>query len=180
MPVPAFQVTHIDSAHGGLRQVKTPRHLTRGRTLAGFPDYLFKAFAEWRLGGQLLDLLHPHPAIRTSQPVYFHNHRRTIHAPRQVPDLPLAHSLHIVQAPTASATFKAPVNRLAPHPQLQCLRRFVQFVLIHPVPRPSQNRRPFFIRHLLSLAKNTIPLNRLYLASIHEFLRRAHISGRQS
>jgi NAD(P)-dependent dehydrogenase (short-subunit alcohol dehydrogenase family) len=46
-------------------------------------------------------------------------------------------------------------------------------VLIHPVPRPSQNRRPFFIRHLLSLAKNTIPLNRLYLASIHEFPRRA-------
>jgi hypothetical protein len=57
--------------------------------------------------------------------MYFHNHICPIYAPRQVPDLPLAHIMNFVQAATASATLKAPVNRLTPHPQLESLRLFV-------------------------------------------------------
>jgi hypothetical protein len=57
--------------------------------------------------------------------MYFHNHGCPIYAPWQVPDLPLAHIMNFVQAATASATLKAPVNRLTPNPQLESLRFFV-------------------------------------------------------
>src|SRR5207249_3109603 len=65
----------------------------------------------------------------------------------------------LVQAAATSAAFKPSMNRLAPHPQFQGLRLFVHFVPVHPVTRPRQNRRPFFIRQLLSVPKNAISLN---------------------
>ena len=118
--VPTFQIAQVDRAHRGLRQVESPRHLTGGGALAGFPDDLFESLAERRLGRQLLDLFHPHSAFRASQAMYFHDHGRTVYAPGQVPDLPLSHVMHFVQTATASAALKPSVNRLAPHPQLQC------------------------------------------------------------
>ena len=123
--VPALKVPQFDSSHRGLRQLKSPRHLTRGRTLAGFANDLFKPLAEWRLRRKLLDLFHPDATFRTSQAMYFHNHGGPKYAPRQVPDLPLAHIMNFVQAATASATLKVPVTRLTPHPQLESLRLFV-------------------------------------------------------
>src|ERR1035437_3245292 len=88
------------------------------------------------------------------------------------------------QAATTSAALKPPVNRLAPHPQFQCLRLFVQFVPIHPVPRPRQNRRPFFVRQLPSVPKNAISLNHRYLNvftnSCGELLRQPHCPGAQN
>src|SRR5580704_12391802 len=68
-----------------------------------------------------------------------------------------------MQAAAAAATFKPSVNGLAPHPQLQGLALFVQFVPIYPVPRPRQNRRPFFVCQLPSVPKNAISLNHRYL-----------------
>ena len=62
-----------------------------------------------------------------------------------------------------TAAFKPSVNGLAPHPQLQGLALFVQFVPIYPVPRPRQNRRPFFVCQLPSVPKNAISLNHRYL-----------------
>ncbi len=156
--------------------MESPRHLTGSRTLAGFPHDLFEAPAERRLGWQLLDSFHPDPAFGASQAMHLHHHGRTIYAPRQVPDLPLPHIVHLVQAATASAALKTPVNRLAPHPQFQCLRLFVQFVPIHPVPRPRQNRRPFLVRQLPSVPKNAILTESSVFECFHEFLRRALIT----
>jgi len=48
--------------------------------------------------------------IRTSQAMYFYNHGGPIYAPRQVPDLTLAHIMNSVQPAPASATLKSPVN----------------------------------------------------------------------
>ena len=151
--------------------MESPRHLTGGGTLAGLPHDLFESLAERRLGRQLLDLFHPHPAFRASQPMHLHHHGRPIYAPWQVSNLPLPHIVHTVQAATASAAFKAPVNGLAPHPQFQCLRLFVQFVPVHSVPRPRQNRRPFFVCQLPSVPKNCISLNHRLFECFHEFLR---------
>src|ERR1039458_7585030 len=95
--------------------------------------------------------------------MHLHHHGRTIHTPGKISDLPLPHIVHLVQAATTSAALKPPVNRLAPHPQFQRLRLFVQFVPIHPVPRPRQNRSPFFVRQLLSVPKKAISLNHRYL-----------------
>jgi hypothetical protein len=102
--------------HGGLRQVKTPRHLAGRGTFAGFPQDLLESPAERRFGRQLLDLLHPHPAFRTSQTMNLHNHGRSIYASGQVPDLPFPHIMHLVQAATASAALKSSMDRLSPHP----------------------------------------------------------------
>src|ERR1700733_5284006 len=142
--VPSFQVAQIDCAHRSLRQVKMPRHLTGGGTLAGFPHDLLESLAERRLGRQLLDLFHADPAVGASQAMHFHHHSRPVYAPWQVSNLPLPHIVNTMQAATAATTFKPPVNGLAPHPQLQGLPLFVQCVPIYPVPRPRQNRRPFF------------------------------------
>jgi hypothetical protein len=111
----------------------------------------------------LLDPFHHDPAFRAAQAMHLHNHRCAIDTPGQISDLPLPHIVHLVQAPTTSAALKPPVNRLAPHPEFQCLGFFVQFVAIYPVPRPRQNRRPFFVRQLPSVTKNATSLNRRYL-----------------
>jgi len=95
--------------------------------------------------------------------MHLHNHGRAIYAPWQVADLPFPYIVHLVQAAATSAALKTPVNRLAPHPQLQCLRLFVQFVPVHPITRPRQNRRPFSVRQLKSVPKNAISLNHRYL-----------------
>src|SRR5688500_9484115 len=81
-----------------------------------------------------------------------------------------------MQPSPASATLKAPVERFAPHPQFQCLCLFVQLVPIHPIPRPSQNRRPFLVRQLVSVATNLDTLDPRWSAGLYEFLRRAIIS----
>src|ERR1035441_10322535 len=95
--------------------------------------------------------------------MHLHHHGRAIHTPGKISDLPLPHIVHLVQAATTSAALKPPVNSLAPHPQFQRLRLFVQFVPIHPVPRPRQNRSPFFVRQLLTVPKKSISLNNRYL-----------------
>src|ERR1039458_8902621 len=105
----------------------------------------------------------PAPRIPGIASDALHHHGRTIHTPGKISDLPLPHIVHLVQAATTSAALEPPVNRLAPHPQFQRLRLFVQFVPIHPVPRPRQNRSPFFVRQLLSVPKKAISLNHRYL-----------------
>src|ERR1022692_4588067 len=105
----------------------------------------------------------PAPRIPASQAMHLHHHGRTIHTPGKISDLPLPHIVHLVRAASTSAALKPPVNRLAPHPQFQRLRLFVQFVPIHPVPRPRQNRSPFFVRQLLSVPKKAISLNHRHL-----------------
>src|SRR5215471_9905262 len=129
--------------------------------------------AERRLGRQLLDLFHPHSALRTPQAVHFHNYRGAIDAPGQVPDFALAHIVDGVQSSPTSATLKPTVDRLATNPQFQCLRLFVQLVPVHPIPGPSQDRGPFFVCQLLSVTKKPDTLNYRWLAAFHEFLRRA-------
>ena len=161
--VPSFEVTQINPAYRGLRQLESTRHLTHCCALAGFTNNLFKPPAERRLRGKLLDLLHPHAAFRTSHPVYFHDHRRPIHAPRQIPDLALPHILNTMQAPTTSAALISSVHRLPPHPQLQCLLLLVHLRPIYPIPRPRQYRRPFPLSHQTSVAKTTISLNPQHL-----------------
>src|SRR5258708_7053221 len=131
--------------------METPRHLTDSGTFAGFPHDLLESLAEGGFRRQLLDLFHSDPAFRASQPMHLYYHRRTIYAPWQISDFPLPHIVHPMQAATASAALKPPVNRLPPHPKRQCLRLFVQFVSIHPVSRPRQNRCPFFLRQLPSV-----------------------------
>src|SRR5438093_4686199 len=121
MLLPPFEVAHVDSPHCGLRQSESASHLTGRRTFAGLPDNLFEPLAERRLGGQLLDPFHPHSTFRTSQAVHFHNYRRAIAAPWQVPDFALAHIVHRVQSSPTPATLKPPVDRLAPDPQFQRL-----------------------------------------------------------
>src|SRR5258706_2354714 len=175
MLVPPLEVAHVNSPHRGLRQLESASHLTRRRTFAGLPDNLFEPLAERCLGGQLLDLLHADSALRTPQPMHFHNYRGAIYAPGQVPDFALAHIVHRVQSSPTSATLKPPVDRLATDPQFQCLRRFVQLVPVHSIPRPSQDRCPFFVCQLPSVAKNPDTLNYRWLAAFHEFLRRAQL-----
>jgi hypothetical protein len=65
--------------------------------------------------------------------MHFHHYRRPVYAPWQVANLTLPHVVHMMQAATVAATFKPSVNGLAPHPQLQGLSLFVQFVPIYPV-----------------------------------------------
>src|ERR1039458_6847975 len=95
--------------------------------------------------------------------MHLHHHGRAIHTPGKISDLPLPHIVHLVQAATTSAALKPPVNRLAPHPQFQRLRPFVQFVPLHPVPRPREYRSLFFVRQLLSVPKKAISQNHRYL-----------------
>jgi hypothetical protein len=168
VPIPPFQVTHIDGAHRRLRQLESPRHLAGSGTLAGLSDNLFEPLAEWRFGGQLLDFFHSHAAFRTSEAVHLHDHRRPINAPWQVADLSLPDIVHVAQSSPASTALKSPMDRLSPHPQFKRFRLFVQLDLEHSVPRPSQNRRPLFVRQLLSLAKN---IRRLEASTVRWFLR---------
>src|SRR5690349_9530642 len=86
--------------------------------------------------------------------MYFYNDGRAVYAPGQVADLSLTHILHLMQSLPTTATLKSPVNRLPPHPQLQCLGLFVQLVTVYSIPGPSQNRRPLFVCQMLSLAEN--------------------------
>src|SRR5450432_1565935 len=158
---PSFQIPQIHGSYRALRQSRPSCHLTCRRALARLPHDFLEALAERRLGRQLLHLLHPDAAFRTSQAVYFHNHRRAEYAPWQVPDLPLPHILDRMQSPPASATFKPSVEWLASHPQFQCLGLFVHLVPIHPITGPSQNRRPFFVCQLLSVAKTLTALKAL-------------------
>ena len=156
MLVPPLEVAHVDSPHSGLRQLESPSHLTSRRTFTGLTDYLFEPLAERRLGRQLLDLFHSDSAFRTPQAMHFHHYRRPIYAPWQIPDFTLAHIIHSMQSSPTPTTLKPPVDRLAPDPQFQCLRLFVQLVPIYPIPRPSQDRCPFFVCQPTSVAKNAV------------------------
>jgi hypothetical protein len=137
MLVPPFEVAYIDSPHRGLRQLESASYLTGRRAFAGLSDNLFEAFAERRLGGQLLDPLHSNSAFRTSQPMHFYYHRCPINAPGQIADFSFPHIVHLVQPPSASATLKSSPERLSPYPQFQRLRLFVQLMPIHSILRPS-------------------------------------------
>src|SRR5664279_3935991 len=55
--------------------------------------------------------------------------------------------MNLAELPPAPGTHQLPVPTLAPHPQLQRFGLLVDFMLLNPVARPSQNFGPLVLSH---------------------------------
>ena len=142
---PALQIAQIDGAHRAGRQSESPRHLPSRGALTRLAHGVLKPLAERSFARQLRHLLDLDPAIRAAHPIDLDHHRGPeLHA-RQIPHLPLADIVRVLQLPAASRADQLPIAPLAPNPQLQRLRLLVDLVPVHPIPRPSQQFGEFVI-----------------------------------
>src|ERR1035437_5773508 len=65
----------------------------------------------------------------------------------QITHLSLVEVMNLAELPPAPGTHQLPVPTLAPHPQLQRFGLLVDFMLVNPVARPSQNFGPLVLSH---------------------------------
>src|SRR5260370_560312 len=144
---------------------ESPGHLPRRCAFARLPHHLFESIAEGSLARQLFYSLGLDPTVRTPNPIQLDRHGRPEFEACQIPYFSLVDFMDLAHPLSASGTDQPPVPGFPPHPQLQCLGLLVNLVLVHPIPRPSQNLRPLAVSQAQQCSSEDpafkIPINRL-------------------
>ena len=168
--VPPFQVAQVDRLrHRRLRQVETTCHLADARSQAS-PTISSNRLPKgaWTAVDRSFPTRTLHSGIVDA---HLHNHRRAIDTSRQIL-ISCSRTSCTWCRPTTSPGIANFVTGLCAAPASQCLRLFVQFVTIQPVPR-----RQIAVHSLCVncyVPKNAISSkNHRYLKTFTNSLRRA-------
>ena len=121
----------------------------------------------------MLNLFHSDAAFRTSQAMHFHDHCRSINAPRQVANFALSDIVYLVQPAPAPTTLKPPGGEACGAPTVSASSPVRPTRLDTLGTRAKPKSPSILCAPTAEFSQNLSSLNRRWLAGLHEFLRRA-------